>query len=258
MQDALDAFVVRGIAHNIPFLAAVLANQRFQDGRLTTGFIAEEFPEGFKGAQLTSHTRDVIAAVSVLVHRRQVERAAQIEGQLPNRAPGAPSALVVQLDGETRAAAVKAAGHGYDVTIDGNVYAVRSDWKPGQILLTGQVNAKPISVQVEAGRNGYRLTHAGAALDVKVLTPRAAELARHMPVKVPPDTSKFLLCPMPGLVVAIHVAEGEEVKAGQALAVVEAMKMENVLKAERDGVIGKISAKKGDSLAVDQVILEFA
>jgi propionyl-CoA carboxylase alpha chain len=258
MQDALDAFVVRGIAHNVPFLAAVLANKRFQEGRLTTGFIAEEFPDGFHGAQIDDHTRDVIAAMGVLVHRRFLEREVLISGQLRAGDAEVVDTFVVGIDGASRPAEVKVTGHGYDVEIDGHTFAVRSEWRPGNLLLTGTVNAKPISVQVEVTRNGYRLIHAGATLDVTVRTPRAAELAKYMPVKVPPDTSKFLLCPMPGLVVAIHVSEGEEVKAGQALAVVEAMKMENVLKAERDGVIGKVTAKKGDSLAVDQVILEFA
>ena len=257
MQDALDAFVVRGISHNIPFLAAVLANQRFRDGRLTTGFIAEEFPDGFHGAVIDDQTRDTIAGVAVLVHRRNIEREAQISGQLRSNAGSLDDAFVVSLDGAQREATVRPADHGYDVEIAGHTLAIRSDWRPGQILLTGSVNSRPISVQVEKTPKGYRLIHAGATLDISVRTPRAAELARHMPVKVPPDTSKFLLCPMPGLVVAIHVAEGEEVKAGQTLAVVEAMKMENVLKAERDGTIAKISAKKGDSLAVDQVILEF-
>jgi propionyl-CoA carboxylase alpha chain len=257
MQDALDAFVVRGIAHNIPFLASVLAHQRFKDGRITTGFIAEEFPDGFHGAVISSHTRDVIAAVAVLVHRRNIERDAKITGQLRSTEITVADSFVVGLDGEKRAATVKPTAHGYDVEIEKQTYAVRSDWRPGSLLLAGTVNAKPISVQVESTRNGYRLIHAGATLDVTVRLPRAAELALYMPVKVPPDTSKFLLCPMPGLVVSILVAEGEVVTAGQTLAVVEAMKMENVLKAERDGTIAKVSAKKGDSLAVDQVILEF-
>ncbi|WP_439815686.1 acetyl-CoA carboxylase biotin carboxylase subunit [Zavarzinia sp. CC-PAN008] len=256
-REALDAFQVRGISHNIAFVTAVLGHERFRAGRLTTGFIAEEFPEGFHGASLEPAVSQALAAIATLVHLRTEARAIRIDGQVPNRTPKLGKDWVVLLGGTEYPVTAHPDGHGYDVELDGHTLAVRSDWVPGQTLLTGTVNARAITVQVDKKPDGFRLTHAGAELDAVVRNPRAAELNRLMPVKVPPDTSKFLLCPMPGLVVSIAVEVGEAVKAGQTLAVVEAMKMENVLKAERDGTILAVKAKKGDSLAVDQVILEF-
>ncbi len=256
-RAALDGFYIRGISHNISFVSAVLGHARFQEGRLTTGFIAEEFPDGFHGATLDAASRDALTAVAVATERRTAEREVQISGQSPFHGRVLPPDWVVTIDGDERAVVVDLAKGGYDVTFEGRLLAIRTDWLPGRKLLRGTVNGRAVVVQVDALADGFRLFHAGADIIAVVRSPRAAELARLMPVKVPPDTSRLLLCPMPGLVVSINVELGEEVKAGQTLAVVEAMKMENVLKAERDGKVAAVKAKKGDSLAVDQVILEF-
>ncbi|HYM32548.1 MAG TPA: acetyl/propionyl/methylcrotonyl-CoA carboxylase subunit alpha [Candidatus Cybelea sp.] len=258
MRDALDATHVSGISHNVNFLAAVAAHPRFQEGRLSTGFIAEEFPDGFHGATLSAEQRRALIAVAALTELRMRRREFTISGQMPNRRPVLGSDWVAQVGADVLHITATEAEDGVDVTIDGHILAVRSHWQPGTALLQGSVHNQAISVLVKRRRDGFRLTHGGTDLDVTIRLPEAAKLATLMPVKVPPDMSKFLLCPMPGLVVAINVNEGEQVKAGQPLAVVEAMKMENVLRAERDGTIAKIAARAGDSLAVDQVILEFA
>ncbi|PWR21187.1 acetyl-CoA carboxylase biotin carboxylase subunit [Zavarzinia aquatilis] len=257
-RAALDAFYIRGISHNISFVSAVLGHERFRSGRLTTGFIAEEFPDGFTGATLSASALDNLTAAAVVLHRRTQEREVRISGQIPHHGRKLQTQYVVQIGEEKRHVGVETVEGGYDVkTFDGHVLAIRSTWNPGTSILRGTVNGKPIIVQVEKKGEGFRLFHSGAEVIAVVRTPRAAELAALMPVKLPPDTSKFLLCPMPGLIVSINVEEGEEVKAGQTLAVVEAMKMENVLKAERDGKVAKVKGKKGDSFSVDQVILEF-
>ncbi len=258
LREALDKYQISGVAHNVPFLAAVAAHPRFQEGRLSTGFIAEEYPEGFQGFDLDDKTRTSLIAVAVLLHRRECLREATISGRLGGRPlPRLDREWVVGLLGENHSAEASEAVDGCDVVIDGDTFAVRSHWHPGEPLFRGSVNAREIAVQVVILADGFRLTHGGVELDVTVRTPRAAQLAALMPHKAPPDTSKLLLCPMPGLVVSIPVSEGEEVKAGQVLAVVEAMKMENVLRAELDGVISSVPVRPGDSLAVDQVILEF-
>ncbi|PWR18013.1 acetyl-CoA carboxylase biotin carboxylase subunit [Zavarzinia compransoris] len=256
-RAALDAFYIRGISHNISFVSAVLGHERFRSGRLTTGFIAEEFPDGFSGGTVDALALDNLTAAAIALHRRTQEREIRISGQLTNHGRKLQTEYVVQVGDDKRSVSVENAEGGYDVTFGGRLLAVRTDWVPGSKLLRGSVNGKPVIVQVEKKGEGFRLFHSGAEVVVSVRTPRAAQLAALMPVKLPPDTSKFLLCPMPGLIVSINVSEGEEVKAGQTLAVVEAMKMENVLKAERDGKVAKVKGKKGDSFAVDQVILEF-
>jgi propionyl-CoA carboxylase alpha chain len=258
LREALDEYRITGISHNIPFLAAVAAHPRFREGRLSTNFIAEEYPDGFLGAQLDGDERAALMASAVLIHRLSVARQGAISGQLNAVNGYHGESWVVNYDGEDHEAAVGEGVDGCDVSFGGKTYAVRSDWFPGEVLFTGQVNNRPVAIQIAHLNDGYRLTHGGAAVDVAVRTPRAAKLAALMPHKEPPDLSKFLLCPMPGLVVSIDVTEGEEVKAGQTLAVVEAMKMENVLRAEWDGTVKEVRAKAGDSLAVDDVILEFA
>ncbi|WP_428250074.1 acetyl-CoA carboxylase biotin carboxylase subunit [Ferrovibrio sp.] len=259
LADALDETWISGIGHNVNFLNAVLAHPRFQSGKLSTNFIAEEWPQGFAGADLPAAKHQALTAVAVLLHLRAERRASHITGKLglPEKAASGDW-VVFEGKVETVASAVDAEG-GYDVKLSGKkAVKVRSDWHPGEAFFRGTVDGTPIVARVAMRQEGFRITHGGAELDLIVRSPRAAELARLMPEKVAPDMSKYLLCPMPGLVVSINVAEGEPVKAGQALAVVEAMKMENVLRAERDGTVKKVNAKKGDSLAVDQVILEFA
>ncbi len=257
MQAALDACHIDGISHNLDFLAAVAAHPRFREGRLSTAFIAEEFPEGFHGAELQPEQRQALYGVAALLLYRSALRETTIAGQMPSYRPPPDTAFIVRAGEESLPVAIQPTALGVRVEIAGKSFDVESAWQPGATLFQGQVAGRPLSALVRRRGLGFRLTHGGAEVDVAVLRPRAAELAALMPAKQPPDTSKFLLCPMPGLVVAIHVVPGEAVKAGQPLAVVEAMKMENVLRAERDGVVAKIAAAAGDSLAVDQVILEF-
>ena len=267
MADALDAFYIEGIQQNVPFLQAVMGHERFKSGNITTGFIAEEFPDGFHGVDLPLDASEKLAAVAVFAHARDNARAREVSGRIhPNSAY--PPEWVVNLNGADHALSVwltadpmgPATFRFHDSGKEGfrDTVVVESDWVPGQNVFKGLIDGVPFVAQIVKTLDGYRLWHRGASVLAKVLTPRAAELAHHMIERVAPDTSKFLLCPMPGLVVSINVEEGQDVKAGEALAVVEAMKMENVLRAEKDGTVSKVNAKKGDSLAVDAVILEFA
>ncbi len=257
MGAALDGYYLRGISHNISFLSALINHPRFAEGRLTTAFIDEEFPDGFAGAPRQGPLLDALLAAGVLMHRRTGQREASISGQLAHYRPTFGAAWVVGLDGEQHPVSVEAVEDGFDVGLAGRLIAVRSYWQPGQRLFTGTVNGQHVTIQADPEAGGFRLYHSGVEALVTVRSPRAAELASLMLHKAPPDTSKYLLCPMPGLVVSLDVAVGDAVKAGQTLAVVEAMKMENILRAERDGVIAALNAAPGDSLAVDDVILEF-
>ena len=236
MQSALDSYYVRGINHNMSFLTALISHPRFVEGRLTTAFIDEEYPDGFAGAPREGEVLDVLLASGVLMHRRRAARAGTIDGQLAHYRPTFGADWVVGLDGDYHEVSVASVEDGFDVDLGGRLIAVRSYWRPGEHLFTGTVNGRHVVVQVDVAAAGFLLRHGGIEARVTVRRPRAAELAALMPEKVPPDTSKYLLCPMPGLIISLAVDEGEEVKAGQALAVVEAMKMENILRAERDGV----------------------
>jgi len=259
LSAALDETWIAGIGHNVHFLAAVLDHPRFRAGNISTNFIAEEWPQGYGGTVLPDDRRNAMLAVATLLHIRNEFRARHHSGKLglPEWVPDAE--WVAVLNKSEYPLAVSDAEGGCDVKIGkGKALKVRSAWKPGEAFFRGTVNGQPVVARVATRPDGVRVVHGGAELDIAVRTVPAAQLARLMPEKLPPDMSKFLLCPMPGLVVSISVAEGAPVKAGQALAVVEAMKMENVLRAERDGTVKKVNAKKGDSLAVDQVILEFA
>ncbi|WP_298727809.1 acetyl/propionyl/methylcrotonyl-CoA carboxylase subunit alpha [uncultured Ferrovibrio sp.] len=259
LSAALDETWIAGIGHNVNFLSAVLDHPRFRAGNISTNFIAEEWPNGYSGTVLPEEQQTAMLAVAALLHIRNEHRARHLGGKLglPDWTPGTDWVAVLNKT-EYPLTVVEADG-GFDVKVKkGKTLKVRSAWKPGEPFFRGTVNGRNVVARVAQRPDGLRIVHGGAELDIAVRTPRAAELARLMPEKLPPDMSKFLLCPMPGLVVSINVSEGEPVKAGQALAVVEAMKMENVLRAERDGTVKKINAKKGDSLAVDQVILEFA
>ncbi|MEX1147701.1 MAG: biotin/lipoyl-containing protein, partial [Sphingomonadales bacterium] len=257
MRHALDAYYIRGITHNIPFLSAIMTHPRFLSGNITTGFIAEEYPDGFAGGALSADGRVTLIAVATLINAVDVERAARISGKMNDSSPDYGRDWVATIEGEDVPVTFSRTGKGYDVLIDGTSCPIETAWTPGQPVVTGMAGGRPVSVEVDRRSEGYLLTYDGVSLPVVVRTPRAAQLARLMPEKVAPDTSRMLLCPMPGLVVSIEVAEGEDVKAGQAAAVVEAMKMENILRVERDGVIAKINVKAGDSLAVDDVIMEF-
>ena len=249
MQSALDSFYIRGIGHNIPFLAAVLAHERFRAGRLTTNFIAEEFPDGFQGRELPADLRDRLIAIAMVLEHLHLARES---GETTDAAD-----LVVRLDGESHPRRLEGGDGSYRIRRDGGFHEVETGWRLMEPLLVATVDDQAMTVQVERKGARWRLGHAGASLEVLVLRPRIAELAAMMPVKAPPDLSKYLLSPMPGLLVSVKADVGEEVKAGQELAVVEAMKMENQLRAERDGVVSAVHAAPGDSLAVDQAILEF-
>ncbi len=257
MSEALDKTVIRGIGNNIGFLSAVMAHPRFREGRLSTNFIAEEYPDGFSGAELDDESASRLIAVVAAVHRWVTRREVRIPGQISGYDRRVASEWVVGLGGVDHAVSVSRDGEIVNVEVDGRALAVHSYSNFGDILFEGSVNGDDIAVEIEAVPGGYCIAHGGAAAVMAVRTPRAAELASRMPVKEPPDLSAFLLSPMPGLVVEIKVSEGEEVKAGQALAIIDAMKMENVLAAERDGVVAAVKAAPGDSLATDQVILEF-
>jgi propionyl-CoA carboxylase alpha chain len=260
-QSALDRFLVRGIAHNGDFLSALMQHPRFRAGQsVSTGFIAEEYPDGFAGAPDSDARRRRVLAVAAALAETRLARARRIEGQLNGATGGGASDWVVELDRKAHAVRVVLEGDRARVFGEGAEMAVEAPGLPGFVagLLEARIDGTPCAFQVEATPTGHRISHAGRATVSRPLTPRAAELARHMIEKVPPDLSKFLLCPMPGLVVSIAVVEGEQVEAGQPLAVVEAMKMENILRAEKAGTIRRLHAAPGDSLAVDQVILEFA
>ena len=247
MRRALDEFYVRGVSHNVPFLAALMAHPRFVAGKLTTNFIAEEFKGGFSTAYLPPRDPVVLAAVAAVADRIQGHRAGTVQDErviLLNRAP-----IEVAITGS---------GSQFVVETGDRRLEVETSWSPGEPLLRATVDRAPVVVQVDAAGSGWRLIHAGGQAEALVLTPRQAELYALMPVKAAPDTSKFLLSPMPGLLASVAVSEGQEVKAGEALAVVEAMKMENVLRAVQDGTVKVLHAKPGDSLKVDQKILEFA
>lgn len=263
MREALDQYYIRGVSHNIPFLASLMANQRFVDGRLTTNFIAEEYPKGFHAADLPPDDPAVLVSVAAVAHRVLNDRDIQISGKIPAAPTTVRNDWVVVVEGNAHPVHLHPLADcpqrvGYGVEIAGKVHQVWSDWQIGQPLFRGTIDGRPVCVQIDRHGIGYRLFHSGSQANVKVLTPRAAELDALMPFKAPPDMSKFLLSPMPGLLVSVAVTEGQEVKAGEVLAVVEAMKMENILRAVQDGTVGKIHAQAGSSLAVDQKIIEFA
>jgi propionyl-CoA carboxylase alpha chain len=256
MRAALDQFIIKGVSSNISFLSALMVHPRFVNGQMSTNMIGEEYPDGFHPADVPHEDPSITISVAAAMMRSYRDRAARIDGQLRGHEREVPDDWVVLMNNEYHdIIAVPAAG-GYDVEHRGKTYAVRSDWEFGQPLFHGTINSEEIHVQVERRQAIYRLSHGGSQADVLVLTPRAAEMMRHMPVKEPPDMSGFLLSPMPGLLVSVAVKEGDEVRAGEELAVLEAMKMENTLYAERDGVVKKINFEPGASLAVDDKIME--
>jgi len=256
MRAALDKFIIRGISTNISFLSALMANEKYVTGNINTNTIAEEYPEGFHPADVPHEDPGVIIAVVGAMVRKYRDRAAQIEGQLPGHRRTVPSEWVVVMNDEQHAISVVPMEGGHDVIYDGKTYAVRSNWEFGQHLFTGTINGEEVFVQVERNNQVYRLSRGGSQSDVIVLNPRAAELHKLMPHKEPPDMSGHLIAPMPGLLVSVAVQEGDEVKAGDELAVLEAMKMENALRAERNGVVAKINFEQGASVEVDEIIME--
>jgi len=256
MRSALDRFLIRGVSCNLSFLSALMSHPRFVQGNTSTNMIGEEYPDGFHPADVPHQNPSVFISVAASMLRGYRDRAARIDGQLRGHERCVPADWVVVMNNEHHPVKVVAAQGGFDVEYEGNTFAVRSDWEFGQHLFRGTINGEEIFVQVERDNQTYRLFHGGSQADVSIVTPRAAELLKHMPVKVPPDMSGFLLSPMPGLLVSLAVKEGDAVKAGEELAVLEAMKMENTLYAQRDGVVTKINFEPGASLAVDDKIME--
>jgi propionyl-CoA carboxylase alpha chain len=260
--DALDAFVIDGIRHNIPFLAALMAHPRWRAGKLSTAFIAEEFPEGFHPHPPEGEPAQVLAAVAAAIDHVLGERKRRISGQLEGPLVTRERQRAVWLGTHEVALEVKRENGTIEVRFPeqgkSGLRHLSSDWQPGDPLWTGTINSHPVAVQVRRIPNGFALSYRGVETKAYVYTAREAAYARLMPPPKVADTGKQVVCPMPGLVMSIAVAEGQEVKAGETVAVVEAMKMENVLRAEIDGTVKKIHAKPGDSLAVDAVILEFA
>lgn len=260
-SDALDSFVIDGIRHNIPFLAALMTHPRWQAGKLSTSFITEEFPAGFHAHAPEGELAEVLAAVAAAIDHVLGERKRRITGQLSGSSVTRESQRAVWLGEREVKLEVRRENDVIKVRFHRSKTGsrkLRSKWKPGDMIWSGTINDHPVTIQIRAVANGFALTHRGVETKAFVFTEREADYAQLMPVKKIADTGKQVLCPMPGLVVSIAVKEGQEVKAGETVAVVEAMKMENVLRAEIDGTVKKINAKPGDSLAVDAIILEFA
>jgi propionyl-CoA carboxylase alpha chain len=264
-STALDAFYIDGIQHNVPFVATMMQHPRWRSGKISTGFIKEEFPDGFKPRVPEGKDLTTIAAVAGMIDHLGNARRRGITHQMAGRSVSFAKRRVVKVGSVTVQLEVVGAipGPYYVSVLDAQgqpakTLEITSDWWPGQPVWRGTVDGAEVAVQVRPIANGMTLSYRGIQAPTYVYTTREAELAALMPVKVAADMSKYLLCPMPGLVKTINVAEGQDVKAGDSLAVVEAMKMENILKAERDGKVKKVSAKPGDSLAVDAIILEFA
>ena len=258
MRIALDRFEVEGIGHNLPFLSAVMDHKKFVSGNITTAFIAEEFSEGFSGVDLNNDKIKHLAACAAAMNRVAEIRRTKVSGRMDNHERRVGDDWVVQIDGKVFPVFVSADTAGANVKFeDGTSIRVSGDWQPGKKLANMSANDNKLIIKIGKLTGGFRMRTRGADLRVLVRTPRQAELSKYMREKIPPDTSKLLLCPMPGLIVKIDVEVGQEVQEGQPLCTVEAMKMENILRAERQGLVAKINSNVGDSLAVDDVILEF-
>jgi propionyl-CoA carboxylase alpha chain len=250
MGRALEDFHIEGLGQNIPFLAAVMDQARFRSGKLSTNYIKDEFPDGFHGLPPTEHQRDLIGVVAISMHRTLLARAA-------------PDQLrqdwIVVVGHEQRQVRVTGAGGGLVIETGGKkLHLEEVAWRPGQPSFRAALDGEDFTVQVKPAAEGFVIRHRATTLHVLVLTPRSAELHAKLPPKKAADTSKMVLSPMPGLVVSLDVAVGQEVRAGEAVAVIEAMKMQNIIRAERDGVVKAVNAAAGDSVAADEVLVEFA
>ncbi|MFM9976579.1 MAG: biotin carboxylase N-terminal domain-containing protein [Sphingomonadaceae bacterium] len=248
---ALDRFEIEGPGHNIDFLSAIMQHPRFRSGAITTGFIAEEHPDGFKGAPASPELLRSMAAIAAFAATAEADRARRVDGQLGNR-QHPPAAWEVRIAGIDHAVEISPDS----IAVDGDDLDIELEYTPGDRLVEAAIGDDALAVRIAKTRTGFRLTARGASHDVRALPAHIAPHAHHMIEKVPPDLSKFLLSPMPGLLVSLNVAAGDRVEAGQALAVVEAMKMENILRAGKTGTVARVAAAQGESLAVDQIILE--
>jgi propionyl-CoA carboxylase alpha chain len=256
MRSALDRFLIRGVSSNLSFLSALMVNPRFVSGDMSTNLIGDEYPDGFQPTDLGHQEPSIFISVAASMMRGYRDRAAQIDGQLDGHQRCVPDDWVVVMNNQHHPVSVIQVQGGHDVLYNDSTYAVRSKWEFGQPIFSGTINGEEVFIQVQRENQTYRLLHGGSRVDVSIVTPRVAELLKYMPVKCPPDLSKYLLSPMPGLLVSLAVKEGDPVVAGQEMAVLEAMKMENTLLAERDGVVTKVHYQPGANLAVDDIILE--
>ena len=253
---ALDQFLIEGIADNIPFLGAVMEEAEFRSGDITTAYIKKHFPEGFEGVAPTKDQEKLLLSVAAYARAFTAKRAAQISGQA-NGAHGRRDWVVI-LDKQHHAADVALDDKGATVTVDGKAHRLDTDARPGARIIEGKFDGKPFAVKLKAEPQGYQLRHRGITARAIVASPRAAELYKKIPEKQKADTSKLIVSPMPGLVISIDVKAGQEVKAGEGVAIVEAMKMQNIIRAERDGVIAKVNVAAGASVAADEVMIELA
>jgi propionyl-CoA carboxylase alpha chain len=263
MRAALNAFVIRGVSSNIPFQSALLAHPKFVAGDFNTGFIAENYPQGFRAEDVPHDDPDLLIALAAAANRRYLQRAAGITGQLPGHGVQIRTDFVAVVGGEQglhshHPVKVDEANGVIAVNLAGKVYVLAADWNFSAIRVDGTCNGHAFTAQIERRGVWLRIANNGRQIDAMVISPRAAELVKLMPFKAPPDTSKFLLSPMPGLLADVTVKVGQVVQAGERLAVIEAMKMENILVAAQEGVVAELLAAKGESLAVDQPILRFA
>jgi propionyl-CoA carboxylase alpha chain len=257
MAQALESFHIEGVGQNVPFLSAVMDQARFQEGRLTTGYIAEEFPEGFQGLKPSPRQLDILTATAVYMHRLMAERA--WKGSSPRKV--GRDECVVLIGAEARTVRVFPAEAGVNVELveddDGRTLKLETvDWAPGRPLFHAVLDGEAFTATVKRAADGFVVRHRAAEARVRVLSPKVAELYARLPEKPPADTSRLVLSPMPGLVAAVEVAPGQEVKAGETVAMIEAMKMQNLIKVERDGVVKSVNVKAGDSVAADEVLVE--
>jgi propionyl-CoA carboxylase alpha chain len=261
MQVALNQFVIQGIDSNIPFQATLMQHPDFQSGQINTGFIAKNFPQGFMGASLDQDTKLLLSAIAGSIHLQYVNRSGNITGQLEGHKSQVPNQLTVVIGEHGKQEyiplEIEADGDGDHVVIQETEFDILSNWHPGEILFEGLVNNSPIVLQANRQSVFYELLYNGIRFQAMVMSRSKAELQRLMPFKAPPDMSQYLLSPMPGLLSEVSVEVGQKVQVGQKLAIIEAMKMENVMLAQHEGIVAQILAKKGESLSVDQMIIRF-
>ena len=257
MRNALDAFEIEGIGHNIPFLSAVMDHPKFCSGNITTAFIEEEYPDGFQGVELPHKTLKTLAACAAAMYRLGEIRRTRVSGRMDNHTRRVRDDWIVSLQGHEFPVTISADPNGSTVHFETGSNRVSSDWTPGQSMALMNVDGEDIALKVEKRTSGFRVRFRGADMIVNVRSPRQTELAKLMLTKMAEDTSKLLLCPMPGLLIKVDVNVGDEVQEGQALCTIEAMKMENILRAEKKSVVKEINVLTGSSLAVDEVIMEF-
>jgi propionyl-CoA carboxylase alpha chain len=248
---ALDNFEIEGVGHNIDFVSAIMQHPRFRSGEITTGFIAEEYPEGFHGAPASPELLRALAAIAAFAATAEADRARRVDGQLGKRLRP-PADWQINVGGANHDVSISPDG----IVVDGEDLDIELEYTPGDRIVEATLNDAPLAVRILRTRAGFKLTTRGASQIARVLPAHVAPLSAHMIEKIPPDLSRFLLSPMPGLLTTLHVAAGDKVEAGQPLAVIEAMKMENILRAGKTGTVKSISAAQGESLSVDQVILE--